>query len=222
MAKLPYFPLYTSDFISDTIDLSNEEMGAYIRVLMYSWQKGKFSLDKIVRVIGDVEIWEAISHYFREEDGLWFNPRMERERMKAREKHEKAVVRAKAGADARWSPSSNATSNATSIPTSNAQAMPTQNSELRTHNTEPKPKKESRRFTPPLYIDVLKRMTDTSLKNHLPQQKAENEAERFINFYSSNGWKVGKNKMVSWESAVSGWLSRLDPEPEPYEWNIKE
>ncbi len=128
MAKLPYFPLYTSDFISDTIDLTNEEIGAYIRVLMYSWQKGKVRVDKIVRIIGDVEIWEAISHYFVEENGLWFNPRMEKERSKASDKHEKAVVRAKAGADARW----NATSNATS----NAQAMLTQNSELRTHNTE--------------------------------------------------------------------------------------
>ena len=34
------------------------------------------------------------------------------------------------------------------------------------------------------------------------------EAERFYNFYESNGWKVGKNKMVNWRSSAAGWLSR--------------
>jgi hypothetical protein len=37
---------------------------------------------------------------------------------------------------------------------------------------------------------------------------------RFINFYESNGWKVGKNKMVSWESAITGWHTR-DQENKP-------
>jgi uncharacterized protein YdaU (DUF1376 family) len=132
MAKLPYFPLYTSDFISDTIDLSNEEMGAYIRVLMYSWQKGKVSLDRVVRIVGDIETWEAISHYFQEENGLWFNPRMERERVKAKGRHDKAV---KANS-ARWDAPSNAPSNATSNPQTHPPAMLTHNSQPITHNTE--------------------------------------------------------------------------------------
>jgi len=32
------------------------------------------------------------------------------------------------------------------------------------------------------------------------------EAERFFNYYQSNGWKVGKNKMKCWKSAVRNWL----------------
>ena len=37
---------------------------------------------------------------------------------------------------------------------------------------------------------------------------AESEARRFCDYYDSNGWMVGKNKMKNWRSAVSGWVSR--------------
>ena len=36
----------------------------------------------------------------------------------------------------------------------------------------------------------------------------EMEAEKFFNHYESNGWKVGKNPMRSWHSAISGWNLR--------------
>lgn len=34
------------------------------------------------------------------------------------------------------------------------------------------------------------------------------ESDKFFYFYESKGWKVGKNPMVNWKSAASGWLSR--------------
>ena len=34
------------------------------------------------------------------------------------------------------------------------------------------------------------------------------EANAFVDFYSSKGWMVGKSKMVSWQSARSGWERR--------------
>jgi hypothetical protein len=35
------------------------------------------------------------------------------------------------------------------------------------------------------------------------------DAERFIDFYTSNGWKIGgKSKMKDWEAAVRTWESR--------------
>jgi len=104
--------------------------------------------------------------------------------------------------------------------TTTAQAEPKQNpTNNNDNNGNNGNKKAVKRFTPPLFIDVVKRMTDTSLKNHISQSRAEQEAETFINFYNSNGWKVGKNKMVSWPHSVSSWLSRLDPEPEDFDWS---
>ena len=37
----------------------------------------------------------------------------------------------------------------------------------------------------------------------------------FCNFYESKGWMVGKNKMVSWRSAVGGWVSRTEKDQPP-------
>jgi hypothetical protein len=34
---------------------------------------------------------------------------------------------------------------------------------------------------------------------------SDHEAEKFFHYYSSNGWKVGKNIMRSWTHALSGW-----------------
>ena len=39
------------------------------------------------------------------------------------------------------------------------------------------------------------------------------EANKFYSFYSSNGWKVGKNKMIDWHAAASGWISRNESKP---------
>ena len=33
------------------------------------------------------------------------------------------------------------------------------------------------------------------------------QAQRFYDYYTSNGWRVGKNKMKCWKSAVRNWLS---------------
>lgn len=38
-------------------------------------------------------------------------------------------------------------------------------------------------------------------------------AREFWNFYESNGWKVGKNKMASWMGALAGWISRNHAKP---------
>lgn len=35
-------------------------------------------------------------------------------------------------------------------------------------------------------------------------------AERFFDYYESNGWMVGKNKMKKWEAAAKNWIKRED------------
>jgi len=39
------------------------------------------------------------------------------------------------------------------------------------------------------------------------------EAEKFLNYYESNGWKVGKNPMKSWRAALRNWWSRAKEVP---------
>ena len=36
------------------------------------------------------------------------------------------------------------------------------------------------------------------------------EVDKFVNFYESKGWMVGKNKMKSWRGALAGWRTRWE------------
>ncbi len=42
----------------------------------------------------------------------------------------------------------------------------------------------------------------------LEQHSSHREAEKFENYYASNGWMVGKNKMKDWHRAANGWILR--------------
>jgi hypothetical protein len=40
------------------------------------------------------------------------------------------------------------------------------------------------------------------------EQDARREGAKFVHFYESKSWKVGKNPMTHWRSAAAGWFMR--------------
>lgn len=54
------------------------------------------------------------------------------------------------------------------------------------------------RFKKPTLEEVVEYMKIKELPNY------ESEAKSFYNFYESKGWKVGRNTMKSWKSAIDG------------------
>lgn len=68
-----------------------------------------------------------------------------------------------------------------------------------------KNKGKTSRFTPPTLQEV---------ENYIKEKGYSVDAEAFIAFYDSNGWLVGKNKMKSWESAVTTWAKREEKQPQ--------
>lgn len=51
--------------------------------------------------------------------------------------------------------------------------------------------------------------TIEELENYCKEKELKNiDPEQFINFYESNGWMVGKNKMKNWKAAASNWNKR--------------
>lgn len=38
------------------------------------------------------------------------------------------------------------------------------------------------------------------------------EAEKFLDFYESKGWKVGRNAMKDWQAAIRNWIKGIKPE----------
>ena len=61
---------------------------------------------------------------------------------------------------------------------------------------EKESKKTRSRFSPPSLEEV---------KSYCLERKNNVDPERFINYYTSNGWKVGKNSMKDWQAAVRTW-----------------
>ena len=64
-----------------------------------------------------------------------------------------------------------------------------------------KPKKETVHFEKP----SLERCLEFASELNLPAI----EAEKFWNYYESNGWKAGRNPMRHWQAAMRGWQKRL-------------
>lgn len=63
--------------------------------------------------------------------------------------------------------------------------------------------KEVCRFTPPTLEEV---------KSYCVERKNKVDAERFIDFYTSKGWKIGKNPMKDWKAAVRTWEKEREPQ----------
>lgn len=59
----------------------------------------------------------------------------------------------------------------------------------------PKPTRP-KRFVPPTVDDVMA---------YCIERGNSVDPQRFVDYYSSNGWMVGKNKMKDWKAAVRTW-----------------
>jgi len=57
-------------------------------------------------------------------------------------------------------------------------------------------KKTASRFIPPTVDEV---------RAYCLERGNNVDAERFVNYYTANGWKVGKNSMKDWKAAVRTW-----------------
>jgi DNA-binding transcriptional MerR regulator len=74
----------------------------------------------------------------------------------------------------------------------------TTNKQLTTNKND----KNEKKFIPPTFNDVLE---------YCMQNNLEVDGVKFINFYESKGWMVGKNKMKDWKAAIRTWVK---PKPQ--------
>ena len=59
--------------------------------------------------------------------------------------------------------------------------------------------KKRKRFTPP---------TADEVRQYCAERRNGVDAERFVSYYTANGWMVGKNPMKDWRAAVRTWERR--------------
>ena len=59
-----------------------------------------------------------------------------------------------------------------------------------------------RRFQPPSVTEVADYCREHSLSM---------DAERFVDYYTANGWMAGRSKMRDWQAAARNWARREQP-----------
>lgn len=78
MAKDPAVLFYTSDFLSSTFTMSDEQVGRYIRLLCIQHQKGKLTDKDFKSILTDEDI-DVFEKFIKEADGFYYNQRMKDE-----------------------------------------------------------------------------------------------------------------------------------------------
>ena len=109
--KMPAFPLYASDFLTDTREWTDAEVGMYCRLLFTEWVNGSIPANperlKLLVASDQDEFrqaWEeTICHKFESDgNGRLINPRMEKVRKEVIEHKRERSESGKKGAKARW------------------------------------------------------------------------------------------------------------------------
>jgi len=83
--KDPAFLFYPNDYLGGTLGMTFEEKGAYIELLMVQFNRGHMSKHMIAQILGQNmdKIWSAIQSKFTlDNNGLYFNERLEQEQNK--------------------------------------------------------------------------------------------------------------------------------------------
>ncbi len=196
----PAFQFYADDFLAGTVGMTNEERGLYITLLCIQWNKGGITDEDFERH-GKGIATASLSHVkskfqLCEKDAQFRNKRLEIERKKQSDYRKKRANAGVAGAKARWQ---------THIDR-NAIGMTKDGSP----SPSPSPSNDKEDAARPVRSTFMK-PTDAELnlaaaKMMLPSS----EVNRFVAYYESNGWRVGKNPMKSWLHALTGWKLRWE------------
>lgn len=81
MGKDPAFLFYPNDWLGGTIGMTFEEKGAYMELLMMQFNRGHMTEHMIGQVVG--QNWLTLkSKFIQDENGLWYNERLDEEKNK--------------------------------------------------------------------------------------------------------------------------------------------
>ena len=81
MAKDPALLFYTSDFLTGTMLMTDEQVGKYIRLLCLQHQKGRLTEKHMLSICSTYDE-EVFSKFSKDESGMYYNERLELEAAK--------------------------------------------------------------------------------------------------------------------------------------------
>ena len=185
MAKDPAFLFYSSDFLNGVADLTMEERGQFITLLCLQHQKGTLT-DKTIRLsLGSVSV-DVLSKFSKDKDGNFFNERLS-------EEIEKRI---------QFTESRRNNGSKGGRPKNNTKPLGLAKHNLMEDVNENENEDININKSKCTFEQVYEYMAI-----RIGKENAKLEAEKFVNYYTSNGWKVGKNPMKSWGAAANNWIT---------------
>jgi hypothetical protein len=186
MSKDPAFLFYSSDFLTGTMFMDNEQVGKFIRLICAQHQKGRLTEKDMLKicVTHDEDIF---SKFAVDGAGLYYNERLEQE-----------VEKRKAYSESRRN---NRKKKEDMIDTSLSYVQHMENENENENIIDnvviDKPIEEKpKRFVKP---------TIEQLEAYMEERGMNNIASRFYDHYEANGWKIGRNSMKDWKASVRTW-----------------
>jgi uncharacterized protein YdaU (DUF1376 family) len=207
--KAPAFQFYADDFLAGTLEMSQEEVGQYIRLLCHQWNRGSIPVEteKQQRLTGGCVSVDVLVKFRLCEDGLLRNERLETVRSEKDRYLQQQSQKGRKSAELRklaltavqpdTQPEFNNGSTTVEI-----RLQPKVNSPSPTPTPNNKeesiaPKSQRSHFTTPTVEEVQAECVRIELSLL--------EAPKFVDYYESKGWLVGKAKMKSWKPALRNW-----------------
>ncbi|MEE9223082.1 MAG: YdaU family protein [Nitrosomonadaceae bacterium] len=219
-----HYPHHIGDFNSATRHLNRLERGIYrdLIELYYDTEEPligdvKLICRKIIAVTEEevTAVEQVLAEFFKSNNSRYHHRRCEKviagyhRQQKSKSKAGKAS--AKARADAKYMNASDK-SDSTGVeqvldsvePLLQHNLTGVCNQEPRTKNQEPI-KRVPKKKTPGGNIPP----TLAEVQEYISERNSPINAQRFVDYYETNGWRVGKNaKMKNWQSAIRNWEAR--------------
>jgi len=221
-----YYQFNIGDYASHTGYLSPMEDLAYRRLLDHYYLHEKPLIDDVshvCRLIGlrdfEAEVTQVLNDFFRLTDGYWLNKRIEQELASYRSKADTARANGKKGGRPIGSTKPKITQPVKSDNPTLTQQEPSPNPEITgskanhkplTNNQEPltngKEIVQRKRFIHPLQNEIYGYMVE----REIDIETAKTQSEKMHDYYSANGWKVGRNPMKDWKAATRNWIKGIN------------
>jgi uncharacterized protein YdaU (DUF1376 family) len=210
MAKPPAFQFYPQDFLVGTANFRPEERGAYISLLCYQWEQGGIEYEDFEQLSGlQFEKLKRVFLKFQKcDDGIYRNSRMEETREKQKNFSERQREKVKKRYQTPTEPLPNAYQTDTlignTIKKNEDCSMKTEDKEEnKVEVLEGMPEKLKK--IPPERAEAQMQFS-INKPTHWSDQYMEKEVDAWFDFYSANGWRVGKNKMKDWKATIRTWI----------------
>ena len=207
----PYYRWFPGDYLRDTGSLTLLEHGVYRMLLDHYYCEGELPSEKkrlyhLLRAKKSSEINAInfiVEKYFSIDGERLVNRRANVEILKRKEFIEKQSIKGKRSAEVKYG-NRGSTAVVTVVQPDSNLSLPLPSPSLDLKDQSQKQRRVTRtkvpvRFTIPTIEEV---------EEYCLLRKNNVDARKFHAFYSSNGWRVGKNPMKKWKAAVVTWECR--------------